>query len=66
MKAGKYVFVVSPVWNECANEHEDYKTVFIEILAQEKFIIKELNAIKGYSLFEAALINHARNNKQLH
>ncbi len=36
LKAGKYVILVSPVWNDYAELHEDYKKVFVEILYTEK------------------------------
>jgi len=32
LKAGKYVVVVTPVWNEHAREHPDHMNVFLEVM----------------------------------
>ena len=32
LRAGRYVIVISPVWNEHASESADHKDVYIEVL----------------------------------
>ena len=35
LKAGKYLIMVSPVWNEHAEENTDYKRIFVQLMAPE-------------------------------
>lgn len=59
LKAGKYVVLVSPVWNDFAQQHEDYKKVFVEILCSESIKISHLQSNDGFKVFALALTNHA-------
>jgi len=39
IKAGSYVVVVMPVWNEFAEEDPDHKNIFIEVLCPANLTI---------------------------
>jgi hypothetical protein len=31
--------MVTPIWNESANEHEDYKKIIVNIFSQEQTVL---------------------------
>lgn len=59
MKAGKYLIMVSPIWNDNAEEHVDYKSIFVQLMAPEEVKINHLQADDGFEVFSQALKKHA-------
>ena len=60
MPKGKYLIMISPVWNEYAEESPDYKRIFVQLMARECVQIKHLQADDGCAVFVQGLKNYAR------
>lgn len=63
LKAGKYIIMVDPLWNESANLDRCYKEVMVDIYAPEAVYIDQVDDAPGFELMAKALKRHALANK---
>lgn len=60
MPAGKYLIMVSPIWNQYADESPEYKKVFLQVMCDKTVLLKHLTAEDGQVVFTESLKKHAQ------
>ena len=60
LKPGKYVIMVDPVWNEEAENDEQYREVLIDVYAPENVELRSVSDEDGMQILAKALKNAAQ------
>lgn len=60
MPAGKYLIMVSPIWNQYADESPEYKKVFLQVMCDRTVSLKHLTSEDGQVVFTESLKKHAQ------
>lgn len=55
LEPGKYVIMVSPIWNEESNQSPEHKQIFVEVLSTQQLSFKKLDADFGYNVLAESL-----------
>jgi len=55
LDSGRYIIMVSPVWNEESNQSPDHKHIFVEVLSTEKFSFRCLDSEYGLNVLSNSL-----------